>query len=386
MIALVAARIVADGLIARFILGLRGGRFWRAFAAIIAADGVNLLLASPLIYWMASRSAGSAVHRTIATLAAAAVVLVVMLLVWEGAILLAAHPRAHSGAPLLSRGRVAAAATALLIAGLLGIVGLAVVQERADFPAGVTTWQVRVAHLPAEFDGLRIACVGDLHVHRDHDRDALRRRLRALGGGRGLRPYARTADLILFVGDYATGAPRYEADAAAVMAEQRAPLGVFAVLGNHDRWVGQENSLRALREAGVRVLLNQHVKLTRGGASIYLAGVNDPYTWGDDLGAACAGIPKGACILLMAHSPDIIPKARRRGIALVLAGHTHGGQVNLPLVGPPVVLSHLGRKYAHGVFRQGKTMMFVTRGAGEIFPPIRFNCPREIAVLTLRRG
>jgi hypothetical protein len=372
MIILAAIRIAVDALVARFVLGVRGRAFRRAFGAILAADVVVALIASPLIFWMASRSAGSATHRLYATLAAGAVVLLAMLLVWEGAIWLALRPSPPS------RRRVGAAATTLLLAGLVPIGAAGMVRAQLNAPARVTTWEVRLPNLPPALDGLQVACVGDLHVHRRVTPAALRARLRALSTVR--------ADLILFVGDYASGDARYEYPAAQVIAEQHAPLGVYAVLGNHDRWVGEERSLRALRGAGVRVLVNESVLLRRDGDTLHLAGVNDPYTGADDLEGALAGVPAGACVILMSHSPDIIAQAKQRDVALVIAGHTHGGQINLPLLGPPVVLSQYGSKYAWGLFREGGMAMFVTRGAGEIFPYVRLNCPREIAVLTLRRG
>ncbi|HUT73278.1 MAG TPA: metallophosphoesterase [Armatimonadota bacterium] len=369
--AFVVARIAVDALIARFVLGVCSRAFRRALGAILVADVVVALIASLLIYWMANRSAGSATHRLSATLGAGAVMLLMILLVWEGAIWLALRPSPPS------RCRVGAAAALLLLAGLGPITAAGTVQDRLNLPARVTNWQVPVRGLPPAFDGLRVCCIGDVHLHRGDGSTAMRARLRPLAR---LRP-----DLILFVGDYATGDARYEAQAAQVIAEQRAPLGVYAVLGNHDRWIGEADSLRALRGARVRVLVNESIALKRGGEALYVAGVNDPYTGGDDLDAALSGAPAKSCVILLAHSPDIIAQARGR-VALVLAGHTHGGQINLPLMGPPVVLSRYGNRYAHGLFREGTTAMFVTRGAGEIFPNVRFNCPREIALLTLRRA
>jgi len=372
MLIFTGIRLAIDALISRFVVGARGRRFWRMLAAIIGADVIVALAAPFLIYWMANMSAGSATHETFLTLLAGALMLIAALLIWEGAVMLAARGWG------LTRQRVGLAATALLLGLGIPIAGVAAIQSRGNAPAQVTRWEVAVAGLPAAFDGLRVACVGDLHLDRTTCADAMRRRLRPLAS---LDP-----DLILFVGDYATGDPRYEEPAAAIIAGLRAPLGVYAVLGNHDRWVGEENSLRALREAGVRVLVNEKVALRRGADRLYLAGVNDPYTGADDLDGALSTVPAGSCVILLAHTPDIIAKAQARAVALVLAGHTHGGQVSLPLVGPPVVLSEYGSKYAHGLFREGRTAMFVTRGVGEIFPQVRFNCPREIALLTLRRG
>jgi predicted MPP superfamily phosphohydrolase len=371
VIALVAIRIVTDALVARFALSAPGRGFWRAFGATIVADAAVALVSPPLIYWMASRSEGSPVHRTFATAAAGVGVLAVMLFIWGAAMWLIARPRPRRFA------RAGGVALVLCVTALAELCALGFVQEQTNAPARVTVWDVRVNDLPVSFHNLRVCCIGDLHLHRAADRGVISERLRAVAA---LKP-----DLILFVGDYASNS-EYESDAAAFIAQQHAPLGVYAVLGNHDRWVGQERSLRALRRAGVRVLVNENIILRRhDGSAISLAGVNDPYTGGADLDAALKGVPRGACVIVMSHSPDIITQAKARGVSLVVAGHTHGGQIVVPFIGPPVVLSRFGKEYAHGLFYRGNTAMFVTRGVGEIFPYVRLNCPREIAVLRLVR-
>jgi predicted MPP superfamily phosphohydrolase len=372
MIALGMIRIAVDALVSRLVLRLHGRGFWRGLAAIAGGDAAIAVAAPSFIYWVANMSAGSTTHKTYATLAAGAVVLVAALLIWEVAIWLGTRPERPT------RQRVGAAAAALLLGAAIPVVAVGAVQTRLNAPAAVTYRDVTVHGLPPAFDGLRVCCVGDLHLFRWADGAAMRRRLAPI--------VAAKPDLILFVGDYATGDARYERSAAQIIAEKRAPLGVYAVLGNHDRWVGEEYAVRAMREAKVPLLINENVALERGRDRLYIAGVNDPYTDADDLDAALDGIPPGGCVILLSHTPDIVADAKRRRVALVLAGHTHGGQINVPLLGPPVVLSRYGSKYAHGLFHEGATAMLVTRGVGEIAPWIRLNCPREIAVLTLRKG
>ena len=374
---LVVARLLVNALICRLTLGLRGQRLWRGAAMTLGADAIIAALAMGLLAFASTRISSPFREKTPLVLALAAFGLIAALLIWEGAIRLAARPTP------VPRRRLGAAALALLLTALLvGAAALfpafAATRRGASAPAQVTHYDVRVSGLPGAFDGLRVCLVSDLHLGPHADVAAIRGRLRPLA--------SVNADLMLFLGDYATAWPRGENQVAPIIAEQRAPLGVYAILGNHDRWLGEERSLRALRGAGVRVLVNDSVALTRGGDTLYLAGVDDPYTGADDLQAALAGVPQGSCVILMSHSPDIIAKARARRVALVVAGHTHGGQVNLPLIGPLLVRSQYGTKYAHGLFHEGRTAMFVTRGVGEIFPYIRLNCPREIAVLTLRRG
>lgn len=366
-------RVAVDALICRLALGCSGRRLWRTTAAVVVADAVIAGFGLLILRWAGTAKLGYG----LAGLATTGVALVLALLVWEFAIRLAAGPEKPS------RRRVGGAAAALLLSALfLGVAAMFPAFTSATpglrAPAQVTRQDMKMIKLPAPFAGLRVACVSDLHLDPNARAPVIRARLQPLA--------TLNADVILFLGDYATGWPRFEDEAAPIIAEQRAPLGVYAVLGNHDRWLGEAHSLDVLREAGVRVLVNESVALERGGAKLYLAGLNDPSTGAGDLDAALAQVPPGACVILMSHTPDVIEEAEARGVALVVAGHTHGGQVNLPLFGPPVVRSRYGSRYAHGLFYEGRTAMFVTRGVGEIAPYVRFNCPREIALLKLVSG
>jgi predicted MPP superfamily phosphohydrolase len=388
--ALAVLRYLLNALICRITAGLRGTRLWRAALIVLVTDAIILAVGSLLLYWVGTTRSGAPVRHTWwLALTSAGLVLIGMLLLWEGAIRLAARPQP------VSRRRLGAAALALLLTGVLVLVaamlpGSNLTSRSAAAPAQVTYWTVQVSGLPPAFNGLRVCLVSDLHLGPNATAADIRGRLRPLKNVKD--------DLLLFLGDYASRWPRGEDEVAPIVGEQRAPLGVYAVLGNHDRYLGEEHSLRALRGAGVRVLVNENLPITRGGERIYLAGINDPYSGGGDIDATLAGIPPSACVILMSHTPDIIGTAAARHVALVVAGHTHGGQIVVPIIGPPVVRSQYGNKYAHGLFyvggprsrgrgastASGPTAMFVTRGVGEIFPYVRFNCPREIAVLTLR--
>jgi predicted MPP superfamily phosphohydrolase len=377
LIAFITLRVAVDALIARLGLGARGGRRWRATVILVGADVPVGLCAVALLEWAGSPRLGLAVrHNAYLALSTIAVALVISLVIWGRAVRFAARPST------IAPDRAGKLAALLLltipaIAAVAALPWLTYGSYRAYSPAGVTRWQVRVAGLPRAFDGLRVCCVSDLHLGPNADADAIRARLRPMAR---LKP-----DLILFLGDYASTWPRGQHQAAQIMAQYEAPLGVYAILGNHDRWLGEGHALRALREAGVRSLVNEHITLTRGRDTIYLAGLNDPFTGAADFGATFAGIPKGACVVLMSHTPDVIDEAEARGAALVVAGHTHGGQVCLPFLGAVIARSEYGRRYAHGLFYRDGTALFVTRGVGEIAPYVRFNCPREIALLTLRR-
>jgi predicted MPP superfamily phosphohydrolase len=154
------------------------------------------------------------------------------------------------------------------------------------------------------------------------------------------------------------------------------------VLGNHDGWYDAPRVRRALEGRGIRVLENESARLVWRGAPVWIAGLADLWTGQPDLAAALREVPGDAPVLLMTHSPDVFPGVPRR-VALTLAGHTHGGQVRLPLLGRPVVPSDYGQRYAAGEVVEGGRHLFVTTGLGTSIIPVRFGVPPQIAVLTL---
>jgi len=157
------------------------------------------------------------------------------------------------------------------------------------------------------------------------------------------------------------------------------------VLGNWDYWseANITKLIDQLKELGAIILINNSTMIMRGEDSIYVAGVDDPYTWHHDLTQALSGIPVNAFKILLAHSPQIIKEARGK-VDLILTGHTHGGQANIPLLGPLFVpLPPGSRKYVAGIFTENGTVMYVNRGLGCSMLPIRFMCPPEVALITL---
>jgi len=191
-------------------------------------------------------------------------------------------------------------------------------------------------------------------------------------------------DLIVLTGDFVT----HEADTIFGMTKALSTLkarhGVFAVLGNHDTRAGARIVRQGLGEAGIEVLHNRGVTLATASGRLNLAGVDD-CLWGHpDLGQALDGLASDAPTVLLAHEPDVIDKFSRQGrFALQLSGHTHGGQVRLPLLGTPV-LPRLGEKYVKGRFTVNGSQLYVNRGVGMVSMPIRFNCPPEITQITLQ--
>jgi predicted MPP superfamily phosphohydrolase len=239
---------------------------------------------------------------------------------------------------------------------------------------------VRLPHLPLALDGLRIAHLSDLHW----------------GPYTGLREVrtaveeanALSSDLIVLTGDYVLYSADYAAACARELARLRAPLGVFAIPGNHDYWTDIDVVAEELRRAGLNLLRNSAQRLEVGGEPLWLAGVDDVWERHHDLAAALGRVPLDEPVLLLVHEPDFADEAAQAAhrILLQMSGHSHGGQVNLPLMGRPI-LPWLGRRYPAGLQAvPGSTLqVYTNRGVGVIAPPLRFNCRPEVALLTLVR-
>lgn len=251
---------------------------------------------------------------------------------------------------------------------------------------------VHVPNLPAAWEGLTIAHLTDLHRSRYVSAAYL---CECVARANALSP-----DLMVFTGDYLshTRGPRrryvygddaeaeqFAHEAAQCIGRARARHGVFASLGNHDHWYDAGTVTRLIEAAGVPVLRNQSVAVTIRGEPLPIIGLGDMWTEPPDFPRAFAGVDAPVTLVLM-HNPDPFEHWAQPGSHLILAGHTHGGQVNIPFYGPPIIPSNYGRKYARGLFRRGAAQMYVNAGLGCIFPPVRFNCRPEIALLHLRRA
>ncbi len=227
---------------------------------------------------------------------------------------------------------------------------------------------------------LRIAVIADLHVGSPWN-----------GLGRLDRVVAVVAaahpDLVLLAGDFVTtevmGGRFVPPEAiAARLGKLAAPLGVYAVLGNHDWWCDGLRVADALDRHGIRVLTNEAVRLEDGGRSFWLAGVDDIWGGKPDLEAALAQVTDSSPVILLTHNPDLFPKVPTR-VALTVAGHTHGGQVRLPFIGRPVVPSVHGSRYAAGHVQEEGRHLFVTTGVGTSILGVRFRVPPEVSVLDI---
>lgn len=231
--------------------------------------------------------------------------------------------------------------------------------------------------LPPAWAGLRIAHLTDLHLGRLVSLDRIDQ---AVTAARGARP-----DLAVVTGDLVTDDVTRIRLVLQAVAGIGAPFGVLAAYGNHDaRWARRADAVDQAHRAGVELLVNDRRVLRRDGAAICVAGVADPVRGQPDLQAALAGVPAVVPRILLCHNPDYaeaLPGEPR--VDLMLSGHTHGGQVRLPLLGPPILPIH-HRKYAAGLVRGPRCPVYVSRGIGVIGLPVRLNCRPELALLTLQ--
>lgn len=225
---------------------------------------------------------------------------------------------------------------------------------------------------PSHLVGLRIAFLSDLH-HGPHV--GLSHIRRAIQTAQEVKPH-----LVLLGGDFVSQSAEYAALCAQELASFQAPLGVYACLGNHDYWTDPDVVTKALHRAGVRVLRNEGLEVIDG---LWVAGLDDVWEGRPSLDAALRGMPIGAVAVLIVHEPDYADEVASDGrVALMVSGHTHGGQVRIPFLGPPV-LPYLGRRYPAGLYAVGSMRLYVSRGVGLISPPVRFNCRPEVTLLTL---
>ena len=240
---------------------------------------------------------------------------------------------------------------------------------------GVTAQRIWISDLPEDFRGFRILQLSDIHhslfVPLDHVAAVVELSNR-------LKP-----DLIALTGDFVSYSRSSIEPVAEILGGLRARAGVVAVLGNHDFRVGAGAVERALRRQRIQVLRNRHRLLQRRGARIYVAGVDD-YGYGANLGQALRGIPENVPTILLAHNPRLVTAAACRGVGLVLSGHTHGGQVNLPLLGTVYGRSPEQMRFKMGWDRLGDTQIYVSRGIGTIVLPVRWRCPAEVPLLELQ--
>jgi predicted MPP superfamily phosphohydrolase len=239
---------------------------------------------------------------------------------------------------------------------------------------------IELADWPANFENLRIAVLSDLHVGSPYiDADKLQLIVKKVN--------ETQPDLIVILGDFMVSVRGGKVVEPEIIAENlkglRARHGVFAVLGNHDWWYNGLRVKTALEAVGIQDLEDDVARIERGGQSIWLAGLKDMWTNRPDIEGTLQKITDESPVIALTHNPDLFVRIPSR-VILTLAGHTHGGQINLPLMGRIRVPSEYGQRYAAGHVLENNHHLFVTTGIGTSIIPVRFRVPPEIVILTLK--
>lgn len=270
------------------------------------------------------------------------------------------------------------------------LAGVAYVVEIA--PSYVKTFKhtMMLRDLPRELDGLRVVQLTDLHHGPWMPITQIRK---VIADTNKLEP-----DLVLLTGDYVSHSRDYIPAVAAALNQLRPKIGVLGVLGNHDWWEDGPLTKKLLAEAGVLLIDNAKIHLTPGrkftttppAEGLCIAGVGDLWTDRINFYEALHEVPKSMPRLLLAHNPDtaereeLVQKLCR--VDLMLSGHTHGGQIQIPFIGTPVVPSNYGQKYAQGLVQGPGCPVYISRGIGMSILPLRLGVPPEITLITFRRA
>ncbi|MHC4662792.1 MAG: metallophosphoesterase [Planctomycetota bacterium] len=235
--------------------------------------------------------------------------------------------------------------------------------------------EVKIPGLPPSFDGFKIAHVSDLHCGAGLRGEEVRSVLEEV--------VARKPDIVAITGDIVLNALDAYDIALAEVKFIASKIPTYIVPGNHDYWEGIENYYGGVPKTGAVELTNRHVVIARGADKIVLCGLDDLWEGDPDLDKALTGVDRKAQpVVCLLHNPDHYIKVRGSGVDLVLAGHTHGGQVKPPFFRAPVVPIRQ-KKYTRGFFREMGTALYVSVGVG-MLTQIRFNCRPEVAYIILR--
>jgi predicted MPP superfamily phosphohydrolase len=228
--------------------------------------------------------------------------------------------------------------------------------------------------LPRAFEGFKILFFSDLHLD---------------GNDQLLDPLCQIldsveADMCLLGGDYRFrihGPFRTVMDGFREIVQcVRTPQGIFGILGNHDSW----EMIKPLERLGVVMLINESVPISIGTESVWLLGLDDPHYYEcDDYQKADRDVPEKAFRILLAHSTGVLPKLHEQSVNLYFCGHTHAGQIRLPLIGAPITHSRLKGKYIYGPWQHNHIQGYTTSGVGTSGIPVRYNTHSEIVLITL---
>lgn len=260
---------------------------------------------------------------------------------------------------------------------LIGVAGVSAYASLVEpYHYWISETDIFIRNLPERFENFRITQLTDIHHSRILGIDQVRHVVELA--------LQTKPDLFVLTGDYATTYRRFIEPCAEALASLNAREGVWAVLGNHDHYTDPELTTRALEGQHIAVLNNANTTIQRGPDSLQLSGIDD-WSWNAaDWDRAFNGLTPATPTILLSHQPSVLDLDQTRNVALILSGHTHGGQVRVPWLGAPARLAMRDLKYDRGLFRKGETQLYVSSGTGEIGLPVRFGARPEIAVLRLK--
>ncbi|MGI8788578.1 MAG: metallophosphoesterase [Pyrinomonadaceae bacterium] len=232
--------------------------------------------------------------------------------------------------------------------------------------------KIHLNRLPKNLEGFRIVHLSDIHHSPFTDLGHI---TRAVEIANELKP-----EMFVLTGDFVSHETEYIAPMAEAMGKLESEFGSYACLGNHDHWTDAELVTRRLREANVKVLINEGFRFRARGASFWLGGVDDYMVGKTNVRSALRGSFPDEMKMLLAHNPKILNRAARRSVDLMFSGHTHGGQVKLRDDEKRILPR---RKFKNGLYRRKETQVYITRGIGTVVLPVRFGCPPEISLIEL---
>ncbi|MEP6986239.1 MAG: metallophosphoesterase [Chloroflexota bacterium] len=282
--------------------------------------------------------------------------------------------------PTISRGRflkislISAIGTAAV-----GVSGFAYAHHIEPENLEIVQLELHLPRLDPAFDGYRLVQISDIHMGTGITTERLTHIVQMVN--------AQNPDAIALTGDYVTHGDIQPLLPGLVSAfSQLTPKDIsVAILGNHDHWTDPVALRGMFRDSGLTDLSNSVYTIQRGEALLHLAGVDDYWQREDRLDDVLAQLPGNACAVLLAHEPDYADISAATGrFDLQISGHSHGGQVRLPIINRPISVPLYSTIYPMGQYQVGTMIQYTNRGVGTILPPVRFNCRPEITVFTLR--
>lgn len=231
---------------------------------------------------------------------------------------------------------------------------------------------IYLKRLPKSLDGFRLVHLSDIHHSPFTDLEHIENAVKI---SNELEP-----DMFVLTGDYVSHESEYIEPMAEMLGKLESEFGSYACLGNHDHWTDSESVTNALREANIKVLINDGMRLEARDSSFWLCGVDDYMVGQTDLRSALRGSFPDEMKMLLAHNPIILKRAARVGVDVMFSGHTHGGQVKFRDDEKRLFPK---RKLTNGLHRRKDTQIYITRGIGTVVLPVRYQCPPEISLIKL---